>query len=112
LNEFLITSATSSGELVFYDRSPQDPAEPLDGFWVRVTDQNLSAAGHVDAGYVRLHPAPLFADMARQWSGWSGELIWGRPWRENWPCDVAGTGLDMSSFESNFVPGQCRMNGA
>jgi len=76
LDDFLIASVAGSGGLCFYDRSPQDPAEAIDRFWVRITDQHLAAAGYVYAGYVRSHPAPLFADMARQWSGWSGELVW------------------------------------
>jgi hypothetical protein len=77
LDEFLIQSAAGSGGLLFYDRSPVDRALPINGFWVRVTDHNLSAAGQVYAGYAPSHPAPLFADMARQWSRWRGELVWG-----------------------------------
>jgi hypothetical protein len=76
LDEFSIPSAAGSGELLFYDRSPADRAQPIEGFWVRVTDQHLSAAGQVYAGYAPSHPAPMFADMARQWSGWRGELAW------------------------------------
>lgn len=79
LDEFLIPSAAGSGGLLFHDRSPVDPAEPIDGFSVRVTDHNLSAIAHVYAGVsgcAPSHPAPLFVDMARKWSGWPGELVW------------------------------------
>ena len=76
MDEFLIPSASGDGGLLFFQRSPPDPKEPMDRFWVRVTDHNLSAEGQVYAGYAPSHPGPLFADMARQWSGWSGELVW------------------------------------
>jgi len=76
LDEFLIPSAAGSGGLLFYDRSPVDRAQPIGGFWVRVMNHNLSATGQVYAGYAPSHPASLFADMARQWSGWHGELVW------------------------------------
>ena len=76
MDEFLIASAAGSGRLLFYDRSPADRAKPIDGFWVRVSDHNLSAAGRVYADYAAWHPVPLFADMARRWSGWPGELLW------------------------------------
>ena len=76
MDEFLISSAAGDGGLHFFQRSPPDPNKPIDGFWVRVTDHNLSAAAQVYGGYVPSHPASLFADMARQWAGWSGELEW------------------------------------
>ncbi len=76
MDEFLIKSPDGSGELLFYDRSPYDPTEPLYGYWVRITDLNLSAAGKVYAGYAPSHPTKLFADMALQWSGWPGEMTW------------------------------------
>jgi hypothetical protein len=76
LDEFLIPSAAGDGGLLFFQRSPPDPSKPIDGFWVRATVLNLSAAAQVYAGYAPSHPAPLFADMARQWAGWSGELVW------------------------------------
>ena len=76
MDEFLIPSAAGDGGLLFFQRSPADPTKPIDKFWVRVTDHNLSAAAEVYAGYAPSHPAPLFADMARQWAGWSGELVW------------------------------------
>ncbi len=49
---------------------------PIEGFWVRVTDQNLVAAVPVYAGYAPAHPVPLFTEMAQKWSAWSGELVW------------------------------------
>ena len=76
MDEFLIPNTAGSGGLLFYDRSPVDRAKSMEGFSVRVTDHNLSAAGQVYAGYAPRNPALLFADMAQQWSGWSGELDW------------------------------------
>jgi hypothetical protein len=76
LDECLITSAAGTGGLLFYDRSAPDRAEPIDNYWVRITDHNLSAVAQVYAGYVFSHPARLLAEMARQWSGWPGELVW------------------------------------
>jgi hypothetical protein len=76
LDEFLIPNAAGEGGLLFFQRSPADPSESIDHFWVRVTDQNLSAAAPVYAAIPPCHPAPLFADMARQWAGWDGELTW------------------------------------
>ena len=76
MDEFLIPSAAGDGGLLFFQRAPPDPSMPIDGFWVRVTDHNLSAEAQVYAGYAPSHPGPLFADMARQWAGWSGELVW------------------------------------
>jgi hypothetical protein len=76
MDEFLIPSASGDGGLLFFQRSPPDPIEPIDSYWVRVTDHNLSAEGQVYAGYAPSHPAPLFADMARQWAGWPDDLVW------------------------------------
>ena len=76
MDEFFIPSAAGDGGLLFFQRSPPDPTIPIDGFWVRVTDQNLSAAAQVYAGYAPSHPVSLFAEMAQQWAGWSGELVW------------------------------------
>jgi hypothetical protein len=76
LDEFLIESADRGAQLLFFDRTPVDRDQPIEGFWVRITDINLSAAGSVYTGYANSHPARLFADMARQWQGWPGELNW------------------------------------
>jgi hypothetical protein len=76
LDEFLIPCAARGGGLLFYQRSPMDPTEPIDEYWVRVTDHNLSVCTQVYASYIHSHPAPLFSEMARRWSGWPGELIW------------------------------------
>jgi hypothetical protein len=76
VDEFLISNAAGTGGLLFFDRSPFDPAEPIGSFWVRITGHNVSASGSVYAGYAPSHPALLFADMARQWSGWTGDLKW------------------------------------
>jgi hypothetical protein len=77
VDEFLIPSTAGSGGLLFYSRLPSDSTKPIEGFWVQVTDHNLAGAVHVYAGYQPSHPAGLFADMARHWSGWKGELTWG-----------------------------------
>src|SRR5205814_3852848 len=58
------------------DRSPTDRREAIERFWVQVTDHNLSAVGQVYAGYMPRYPTQLFVDMARQWSGWPGELVY------------------------------------
>jgi hypothetical protein len=76
LDEFLLPSADCEGGLLFYQRMPPDLDEPIDHFWVRIASQNLSATTQVYAGDEPFHPATLFTDMARQWAGWSGELVW------------------------------------
>jgi uncharacterized protein DUF6228 len=76
MDTFLIRSANSGGSLEFFDRSPIDPQEPIGEFWVRVIDHDLSATGRVYAGYASSHPAHIFAEMARQWSGWKGDKAW------------------------------------
>lgn len=76
LDEFLLPSGAGDGGLLFYQRSPDDPTEPIDGFWVRIMDHNLSACCQVYACYAPSHPALLFAEMAQKWAGWPGELIW------------------------------------
>ena len=76
MDEFIIPSAAGCGGLLFYDRAPSDLVEPIGSFRVRVMDHNLSAVGQVYAGYAPAHPVPLFTEMARHWSGWSGELSW------------------------------------
>ena len=76
MDEFLIQSADRGAQLLFFDRIPTDSNQLIEGFGVRITDLNLSAATIVDASCLKEHPATLFADMARQWQGWSGELEW------------------------------------
>jgi hypothetical protein len=76
LEEFLIQSADGEGQLLFLDREPFDGNQPIEGYRVRVTDQNLSAAGQVYTGYANSHPASLFAEMAERWQGWPGDLEW------------------------------------
>jgi hypothetical protein len=76
VDEFLIPSADGIGGLLFYDRSPPDPTNPIGSFCVRVSDHDLSATGQVYAGYAPSHPGRLFADMAARWSGWPDVLTW------------------------------------
>jgi hypothetical protein len=74
--EFLIPNVNGKGGLLFFDRQPFDPAQPIEYFSVRVTDHDLDATAKVYAGYFPPHLARLFARMAQHWSGWSGELNW------------------------------------
>jgi hypothetical protein len=76
LDEFLIPNLAGGGGLLFFDRLPIDRTKPIEQFSVRVTDHNLSAVSQVHAGYAPRNPAILFAEMARQWTGWPGELVW------------------------------------
>lgn len=75
MDEFLIPSTTGSGGLAFSNREPADHTDPIAKFFVRVTERDLSAAAEVYDGFVP-HPGSLFTEMASQWSGWSGELVW------------------------------------
>lgn len=77
MEELLIPNATGCGGLLFSERSPASRTDAIDTFFVRVTGQNLDAAAWVYAGYASSHPGGLFANLARHWSGWSGELTWG-----------------------------------
>ncbi len=76
MESFPIKSASGAGSLEFFDRFPADPRLPINGFWVRITDLNLSVAADVYGGYANDHPAPLFVEMAERWRGWSSELCW------------------------------------
>lgn len=76
MDEFLIQSADGEAQFLFFDRIPFERGRPIDTFSVRITDLNLSATAGVYAGYANSHPAPLFAEMARQWRGWPDELTW------------------------------------
>lgn len=76
VDEFLISSTDGVGSLFFYDRTPSETKLPIEQFWVRVTDLNLSAACRVWEGYTAGHPARLFAEMASRWSGWPDEVTW------------------------------------
>jgi hypothetical protein len=76
LDEFLIPSSAGAGSLLFFNRLPVDRKQPLEDFSVRLTDHNLSAVATVYAGYIHSNPVELFADMAKQWHGWKGELCW------------------------------------
>lgn len=73
MDEFAISH--SGTELIFFDREPPDRVEPLDYFSVRFSEPNLTARCRV-YGYHSLGLTRLFADMARQWNGWQGELAW------------------------------------
>jgi hypothetical protein len=76
LDEFLIPDSSGGGSLVFFGRMPVDRTQPLKVFGVRLTVDNLSAVAQVYADYASSHPAHLFTEMARQWTGWQGELSW------------------------------------
>ena len=74
MDEFLIQSAVGGASLLFFGRTPDDRDQPLVEIQVRLVDQNLSAASRVYAAHS--HPAPMFAEMARNWAGWQGEVCW------------------------------------
>jgi Family of unknown function (DUF6228) len=74
MDEFAINNCTGPGSLTFLDREPYDSSSGLDYFSVRLVVENLTASARVYASDA--HPAPLFTQMARQWSGWTGELTW------------------------------------
>ncbi len=77
VQSFHIKSVSGAGSIEFFDRLPDDREIPIEEYWVRITDANLSAAGRVCAScYIQVHPAPLFAEMAEKWAGWPGELVW------------------------------------
>jgi hypothetical protein len=76
MEEFLIPSATGRGGLHFYDRIPYESDKPILHYMVRLTDHDLSAIAKVWGGYASQHPAALFEEMARQWSGWPNEMSW------------------------------------
>lgn len=76
MERFLIKSAAGAGYVEFHDRIPADPDEPLEEYAVTLCDHGVSATARVYAGYLQFHPTPLFADMARDWRGWSGEKEW------------------------------------
>jgi hypothetical protein len=76
LMDELFIGAEGFGGLLFYNRSPPDPAEELSSFWFRVTDRNLAASAEIlgEEGYPS--PAELFTEMAQKWSGWPGVITW------------------------------------
>src|SRR5262249_30234253 len=76
VDEFLISCTSGTGSILFFDRQPVDRNAPIEEFSVRVTARQLTAAARVYVGHARLIPVQFFADMARQWSGWRGELVW------------------------------------
>jgi hypothetical protein len=76
MEELLLLSADGESRLLFSDREPFDRDQPLEGFSVRITVRNLTAEGRVCADRDNGHPASLFAEVARQWRGWPGELSW------------------------------------
>ena len=83
MQTFIIKSASGQATVEFFEREPEDTDKSIDHFWVRIQDRDLSAVGRVYAGYAGYashpagsHPVNLFAEMARRWSGWEGELNW------------------------------------
>jgi Family of unknown function (DUF6228) len=76
VESFTIKSASDAASLEFFDREPADTNLPIEEFWVRITDVNLSIAAVVDGGYDHQHPGSFFMEMAQLWKGWPGELSW------------------------------------
>ena len=74
MDEFIISYVGT--ELVFFERIPPDRAKPLEYYSLRILQTDLTAQSRVYGGYCSSHPTQLFADMARQWDGWKGELVW------------------------------------
>jgi hypothetical protein len=79
VESFSIKSASGVGSIEFFDRFPTDPLLPIESFWVRITDLNLSVAAEVCGGYANEHPAPLFVEMSERWRGWPSEMHWRSP---------------------------------
>jgi hypothetical protein len=76
MDEFFIPSANGRGGLHFHDRTPYESDKSILHYMVRLTDHELSAIAKVWGGYASQHPAGLFEDMARRWSGWPDEMSW------------------------------------
>jgi Family of unknown function (DUF6228) len=79
MDSFPIRSASGAGSLEFFERTPADARLPIERFKVRLTDHDLAAVGRVYVGPDDPNPALLFARMAADWRGWSGELAWDLP---------------------------------
>jgi hypothetical protein len=76
MDEFQIQSAHGEARLLFNDRSPFSSEEPLDSFFVQFADRDITAAVLIQSDEDWAHPRQLFTEMAKQWTGWSGELSW------------------------------------
>jgi Family of unknown function (DUF6228) len=76
MDSFVIQSASGSGALEFFERTPADTRLPLERYKVKLTDQDLHAIGRVYDGHADSNPAPLFAQMAANWKGWQGQYAW------------------------------------
>jgi hypothetical protein len=76
MDELMIPGADGCSGLLFYRRTPPDPAEQITGFWFQVSSLNLSAAAEIPNEEGELSPVELFTEMARHWSGWPGTLTW------------------------------------
>jgi hypothetical protein len=75
MNEVLIQSP--HGDLLkFSGRVPEDRSVLIESFSVSLQLGDLRAAVDVFAGYTSGHPAPLFQEMAKRWTGWSDSLSW------------------------------------
>jgi hypothetical protein len=61
---------------VFFRRLPSDRGKPIEEFSVKTDSPNLTAVCRVWAGYYSPHPGPLFAEMARDWTGWKEPKTW------------------------------------
>ena len=57
----------------FFGRLPEDTSKNLEEFQVRVAEPGVSAETRAYAGCASAHPAPLFAELARDWKCASGD---------------------------------------
>jgi hypothetical protein len=79
METFLVPSASGSGSLEFFERTPTDPRRALERFKVRLTEFELTVVGRVYVGPTGPGPAVLFAQMAAHWKGWQGDFTWESP---------------------------------
>jgi Family of unknown function (DUF6228) len=82
IDEFVIKSSVDDSTLTFCNRNPEDRDLLLYHFEVKISRSDLSATARVWAGHCLSHPAPWFHELAKNWQGWRGELVWNSLERE------------------------------
>jgi hypothetical protein len=76
MDTLLIHGNMGGVSLEFSRRNLVDPASRVDCFFVRIISLELTAEARIMHPRTSPMPDQLFAEMARQWAGWSGELTW------------------------------------